>query len=103
MKKCIITEYNEAELQSLIETSIRKILSEEFPKLLSTLNNSPPTSQNEKFLSRKELKSYLNISLPTIAKLTKEGLLKATIIGGSYRYRESDVIKSFKNNERRKA
>ena len=96
MKKFISTEYNEAELQELIQASVKKVLHEEFPKFISAPNNSPPSHQSDKLLSRKELKSYLNMSLPTIAKLTKDGVLKATIIGSSYRYRESDILKSIK-------
>ncbi len=91
MKKFITTEYNEAEIQELIQASIRKVIQEEFTKLIPHFNNSPPANK-ERLLSRKEVKEILGISYPTISKLTRAGRLKAIVLGGSYRYREQDIL-----------
>ncbi len=94
MKKfCLTTEYSEAELLNVIEQCVQKIIQQELPKVISLLTNSPPLNNDYKLFTRKELKSILRLSYPTLARLTKEGVLKAKIVGGSYRYLESDVKK----------
>lgn len=94
MKKfSLTTEYTEVELLQLIEQCVQKIIQQELPKVISLLTNSPPANNDCKLLTRKELKSILRLSYPTLARLTKLEILKAKIVGGSYRYLESDIKK----------
>ncbi len=105
MKKfSLVTEYTESELLQIIEQCVQKVIQAELPKVISLLTNSPPTNSNSKLLTRKELKDILRLSYPTISLLTKQGILKAKIVGGSYRYLESDIHKYLenKNSERHK-
>lgn len=95
----LVTEYSETELVILIEQAVQKILQQELPKVISQLDNSPLVSDDCKLLTRKELKSILHFSYPTLAKLTKEGILRAKIVGSSYRYLKSDITKYLKEDK----
>jgi|ERR1035437_2823358 hypothetical protein len=98
MKKfSLTTEYSETELLNLIEQCVQKTIQQELSKIISQLANSPPANNNYKLLTRKDLKVMLRLSYPTISRLTKEGILKAKIVGGSYRYLATDVSKYLLN------
>jgi excisionase family DNA binding protein len=93
MKRVIVTEFTETELQQLIEQSVRNVLSQELQKLGNTVLSATPFS--ETYLTRKQVKNLIGISYPTISKLTKSGTLKGKALGGVYRYKESDIRKYF--------
>lgn len=94
MKKFILTtEYTEPEILQIIENCVQKTFEQELHKVITLLTNSPPLNHDCRLLTRKELKSLLRLSYPSIANLTAKGILKAKIIGGSYRYLETDVRK----------
>jgi excisionase family DNA binding protein len=45
----------------------------------------------EEYLTRKQVKEILQISYPTLNTWTKKGILKAYRIGGTKRYKKSEV------------
>ncbi|MEJ7821359.1 MAG: helix-turn-helix domain-containing protein [Chitinophagaceae bacterium] len=93
MKKfTLTTEYSEQEIVSIIEHCIQQTLKQELQKHISSAH-SLATRLSSKLLTRKELRRILRISYPTISRLTKNGTLKAKVVGGSYRYSESSIIK----------
>jgi excisionase family DNA binding protein len=92
MKKLIATEITEADLQHLIEESIRKVLYQELQKLNISTVASP---SSETYLSRKEIIELIGLSYPTVIKLTRNGILKGKRVGRVYRYKKSDVQRYF--------
>ena len=93
MKKfTLTTEYSEQEIVSIIERCIQQIIKQELQKHISSAH-SLATKYSSKLLTRKELRRILRISYPTISRLTKNGTLKAKVVGGSYRYAESSIVK----------
>jgi len=52
--------------------------------------------RNEKWLSRNEAKEILNVSLVTLNKWAKIGVLKSYKIGGTVRYKYSDIKEKLK-------
>ncbi len=52
----------------------------------------------KQLLSRKETATLLSISLPTLAKYTREGILKARVLGNIIRYDYEEILKSFNVN-----
>lgn len=54
----------------------------------------------KRYISRKELSSYLKISITTIDKLTKSGQLKSIRLGNSIRYDQNDLFNT--NNSQNK-
>lgn len=50
------------------------------------------TEKEMRYLTRKELSRYLKISISTIDKLTKSGLLKSIRLGNSIRYAQNDLF-----------
>ena len=58
-------------------------------------NKEISLSTNEtKFISRKETAALLHISLPTLNDLTKEGKLKSYLIGARVLYKPEEVTQS---------
>ena len=49
------------------------------------------SSSKEKYLTRKQAASILQISLPTLHQYTKQGLITSFRIGNKVRYKESDI------------
>lgn len=93
MKKfTLTTEYSEQEIVSIIENCVRITIQQELQNHISTIRSSTtPFASN--LLTRKELRRILKLSYPTISRLTKNGTLKAKVVGGSYRYVESSITK----------
>ena len=54
--------------------------------------------QQEIYLTRKELAEYLKISLPTLHKLVNNGTIKAYKIGGSVRFKKTEIETYLKTN-----
>jgi len=93
MKKfSLLTEYSESELLLLIDQTVQKVVSQQLEKIIPLIANSPPVNTG-KLLTRKEVKAILRISYPTLALLTKQNVLKAKLVGASYRYPHSEIIK----------
>jgi excisionase family DNA binding protein len=62
--------------------------------LTSQETNNKPTT--ETYLTRDNVAKLLSISLVTLWKYTKEGLIPAYRIGSKVRYKESDVVDALK-------
>jgi len=69
-------------------------------------NGIPPAKEPANgLLTRKEVQKKLRVSLTTIDKLTKQGLLKATHIGGRVMFKAIDIernLESLQNAKYRK-
>jgi excisionase family DNA binding protein len=48
------------------------------------------------FLTRQEAADFFGITLPTLHKWTKEGLIQAYDLGGRVYYKRSELLESFK-------
>ena len=96
MGKLIYTTYNELEIRSLLSEILQPIVAYEIQKVFSSSINSPPSSDKE-YLTRKGLCKLLNISLPTLSRLIKDGTLKPKIVGCSYRFSKNQ-IDAYMNN-----
>lgn len=59
-------------------------------------NEKKSTSPNEKYLTRGEVANFLKISLPTLHRYTKDGVLKSFRIVGKVRYKLEDVENALK-------
>lgn len=101
MEKVIYTTYNEVEIRDLLANILQPIIASEVQKaiLVSTNTNILPPDTKE-FLTRKDVCKLLNVSLPTVTELTKKGLLKAKIVGSTYRYSKIQ-INNYMNNTNR--
>lgn len=70
------------QLSNIIRDEIAKQIS---PLILNT------NKEQEEYLTRKEIKERLGVSLPTIHAWTKEGKLKGYRIGRLIRYKKSEI------------
>ena len=95
MEKIIYTTYDESEIRNLLESIIRPIIASEIQKIILPSNSPHPDAKE--FLTRKDVCKLLNLSLPTVTELTKKGLLKAKILGSTYRYSRAQ-IDNYMNN-----
>jgi excisionase family DNA binding protein len=83
-------------------SELKMIIADEVNKALKALGNINPTlEKRDRFLSRKEAATVLEISLPTLSNYTKTGLIQGYKLGGSVRYKMQDLESSLiqiKNN-----
>ena len=82
-------ELTTAEVEALIpiiESSVEIIID----KALKRINTSI-TQKEPRFYSRKETAQLLHVTLPTLARLTKDGLITAKKVGSRILY-EADAI-----------
>ncbi len=88
IEQTTFTTLKRSEIKSLFTDCIKEtILSLE---LLKPQNQIEP----KQILSRQETADMLNISLPTLHSYTQKGLIKASRLGCSVRYRLEDVYSS---------
>ncbi|HEY5370636.1 MAG TPA: helix-turn-helix domain-containing protein [Hanamia sp.] len=87
----LLTEYNESDLRQIISELLSDLLEKYLSKTSPYLNNSPPLSSIDPLLTRSDVCKILHITLPTLSKLQDEGKIKATIVGGSYRYSKKNI------------
>jgi hypothetical protein len=81
----ILTSYSE---ESLKET-LRGIIREELLRHEQSIN--PSATGAPRFHSRKETASALNISLPTLDRYSKSGIIDPTKIGSRVLYSEEEI------------
>jgi hypothetical protein len=74
------------ELNEIVEAAVRRVLSESI-----TQNDKP-----EVLLTRRQASHFLNISLATLHKHTKDGIIVGQRIGSRLLYRQSDLEGSLK-------
>lgn len=82
----LLVQLSESELESLLGSIVQRELS----KVLQPA----PTKTETKLLTRQQTAKLLGISLPTLGDYTNKGKLTSYRIGGSIRYKESEVIAS---------
>lgn len=58
---------------------------------------SEQRGHNNEFLTREEMAKLLRITLPTLDRYTRKGLIPSIRIGYRVIYRKDDVIQSIKN------
>lgn len=79
---------------------IQNISPEDFKQLISDaveekfIKYQPQAIKDKKYLTRKEVKELLKISLPTLNEYTKTGKLKGYRIGGRILYRTDEIQES---------
>ena len=101
MEKFICTTYNESEFRNLIAEVLTPIVASAIQKITPLPNNSSLSDANV-FITRKEVCKLLRLSLPTVTRLTKEGVLKAKIVGSCYRYSKSQIDNYMNNSNKHK-
>ena len=84
------------EVLPLVETWLRSVIADEVQKALEADRMSAKPEKNQ---SRDEVCELLNISKPTLWKLTKNGEIEATHINRRVVYRES-AIEEFRKNRK---
>ena len=85
MKEEVFIQISKTELENLIESKIKAQLEElVFPKL----------GGKDTLLSRKEAANYLKVSLPTLDKWTKYGLIPVKKFGSTKRYSINELKKT---------
>ena len=55
-------------------------------------HSQPPEQEAEQLITRQQLASRHQVSIPTIKRREKAGLLKPLLIGGTIRYRMADIL-----------
>lgn len=79
------------DLVALIEEKVKELFKENQPK---------EEVAKDEFLTRKEVSELLGVSLVTLHKWDKKGILKPSRIGRRVRYLKSDILNSLnKENE----
>ncbi|MEI9954892.1 MAG: helix-turn-helix domain-containing protein [Ferruginibacter sp.] len=92
----IIQGVSREEFKSFITDAIKN----EMQSQLQKITEQKQTSSDE-LLSKKEAAVFLRISLPTISKLVKEGVITCSRIGGSLRFKKSHLEKSLEQTKSR--
>lgn len=85
MEQKLFTSLSLDELDGLIQNSILKAIKNQLPQ-------QPEVKTN--YLTRRHTADKLNISLPTLWKLTKEGVIPAYKMGKRVLYRSDEVEKA---------
>ncbi|MCU7550962.1 helix-turn-helix domain-containing protein [Chitinophagaceae bacterium LB-8] len=77
-----------------LENLIKKVVAEQRLTEVALLSKQVPSQKETTYLSRKQVSKKLNLSLPTLAKYSSEGLIPSYRIGKRILYREDEVIKA---------
>lgn len=80
-----------------LQDSFRTIVQTEVQKIVSNLTTPPEPAPD--LITRKETKSILGISYPTLNEWTKNGIIPAHRIGTRIRYNRAEIYASLKNVE----
>jgi excisionase family DNA binding protein len=89
MENLILTNLSLQELKSHISDAVRSEIDKHIP------NNG--IVEKDEFLTRKQAAKLLGISLPTLAKWTKEGLIPSLRISSRIRYTRQGIENSLKS------
>lgn len=82
-------------LLQMTEKDLRSILADTIKEHIQKIESSPEKFQEVEFLTRKEAASLLSISLPTLSKLVKQGLITSRKLGSVIRFEKSHLEKAF--------
>lgn len=74
------------------EALFRNILKQEISSIMSSNGNT----SIKPLITRQEAAKFLKVSLPTLGKWTKQGVIKGYYIGDSVRYKYNEIEKSLK-------
>jgi len=88
MSQILLTNLTPVQLKELVLDALRELMPIQPQKNLTSANDA------EKYLTRKEVANYLQISLPTLHDYSKRQILKSYKIGNKVRYKASEVIES---------
>ena len=80
-------------LEPLIKDWTRSVIAE---VMSSQSSQADSDDSGESFLTRKQTAKYLQVSLPTLSRYTKLGILLGYKFGSSVRYKKKDVENSLK-------
>jgi DNA-binding transcriptional regulator YhcF (GntR family) len=86
MQNLILSTHTTEELTGLISQAVREAV--------KNLQLTPPTTQGEKLLTRRETADKLKISLVTLNDWSKRGLIQSYLIGGRVLYKEHEILAS---------
>jgi excisionase family DNA binding protein len=90
MSQILLTNLTPVQLKELLLEALRELNPLQPQKKINSSND------DEKYLTRKEVASYLQISLPTLHEYSKKEILKSYRIGSKVRYRASEVENALK-------
>jgi excisionase family DNA binding protein len=90
MSQILMTNLTPVQLKELVLEALRELNPFQPLKKISSSNDE------EKYLTRKEVANYLQISLPTLHEYSKREILKSYRIGSKVRYKASEVAKALK-------
>ncbi len=89
-QKQLFTNFEEQELRELIKECIEATL-------IGLNQTNPSPAQSAKlYYSRTETAALLDISLPTLGKMTKQGRIKAHRLGTKVLYKFTDIEEALK-------
>ncbi len=91
MNGIIIQQISLKELESLVRNAVREEIQSSIP-LSNTLK--PPGIQDETLLSKSEAAKVLRISLPTFAKMVKDGQVKPYKVGRRFKFKKNQILSS---------
>lgn len=77
-----------AEALPIVENWLRDVIRDEVRR---TIEEERQKARPDVYLTRQETAQALKVSLPTLWKLSKEGKIKATKIGRSVKFSESEI------------
>ncbi len=90
MSQILLTNLSPVQLKELVLEALREL------NPLQSQMKINSAIDAEKYLTRKEVASYLQISLPTLHEYSKKEILKSYRIGSKVRYKASEVETALK-------
>lgn len=88
----VMFTFTEPEFKTVIQDAVKTALVDFTP-------TQQPKDDTPELLTRIETAEYLGVSLPTLGKWTKQGIIKGLRIAGRVRYRKSDVSNALREIE----
>lgn len=87
MEKVLFSSFTEADFKEIIKKALQDSLT-----IIQT--NISTVKHETEFITRKQTAELLGVSLPTLGKWTKEGIIPAYRISSRVRYKLSEVQES---------
>ena len=89
-KDFILSPISLAEIETAIKNAVAEILAQQGNK---------PHNEHSELITREQTAELLRVSLPTLHKWTKSGLLQSYKIASRVRYKREEVMRIFQNGE----
>lgn len=93
-KEIVIINLTISELKEILQETI----STELGRLLNEVIDD---KSKDEFLTRDETSKFLNLSLPTITKYVKQGIIPAYRIGNRILFKRNELLDSLKDVQKR--